>query len=236
MIPSETIIYGTGILNRINLKHDKKNDSIHGRIGIKTNDNNIVSFNVYQKRVMNNGKNNPRFKAFNTVMKDYKDISNVDDPNDADIVTIKESNMNFPNAKITVKTDFNLGNSNVMVYKNLNIITRKVGENPKYGMIFKIYGCYVEDIKGSYIKCRIIDFNNHAQPILLRNKKRKDIKKDTVIDVGGYITEGLENGYPVCEYDLINIRVSKNYSKEDFIKPIKNYEDNVKKQTNKSPF
>lgn len=232
--PSETIITGTGLLNRIKLTD--KNGIISGVISIRISDNNIVSFTIYQREITSSGKKNPSYLSLKTVMNEYKDVTQVENIEDADIVTIKDSkNKAFPNAKIYIKTDFINQSPKNYVRKSVNFINREIKKKDDYKMIFKIYGCYVEKIDGNILTCRIIDYNKRAVPMTLNNVNSYVIEQGQVLDVGGFIIEGLKDGEPVCNYDISVVRKS-DYCVDDFIQAIENYNLYVKKQVQSSPF
>ena len=236
--PSQTIIYGSGILNRIKLQLNDEQDIIRGHISIRTYENDIVSFRVFQKKVTSRGKINPSFKSMKTVMESYKDCSMVDDSSKADVVCIKESkNKQFPNAKIYVTTKYDMNSVKSNTSKSVNFISRIKDHNiNQHKMIFKVYGCYVEEIYKETIKCRIIDHNYNAVQINLHSKNNEDLTIGQVIDVAGYIREGLNNGESVCDYIIRNFRESVDYTKDMFKEGINNYKNYIEELSKDSPF
>ena len=226
---SITNIYGSGILNRIKLK--EKNGVIMGNISIKTTNNNIVSFNVYQSEMTNSNKKNPSYKAFKTIMNDYKD-STTDNP---DKVSIKLRDK-YPNAMINVRTLSDSNGVTTQVMKNLRFLNRV--DEVTNNIIFKIFGCYVENLNDSKLDCRILNYKEEAVPIRLINKSNSDIEVGQVLDVVGYIREGLRNGLPVCEYQISRIRDSdsESHNVDEFIKGIKKYKQYTDSLTLESPF
>lgn len=232
---SKTLICGTGILNRIDLI--EKDDKIFGRMNIRVSKNNIVSFRVNQSKKTSGGKINPCYRALQTMMREYKDVTMVENIEDADIVSIQE-NKNFPNASFYSNISYDMKRQKVYdnPIKNLKLVTRKAKTNKKY-MVFKSYGIYVEDIKNSLVKCRMIDYRGRATKFNFINNKDIKIEKDTVLDIVGTIKEGLDYGIPSCSYNIHKVRKSDLITKDDFYKAINKYDEYVDSlKDEESPF
>ena len=186
---------------------------------------------MYQNETTSSGKLNPSFRAMKSVMNRYKD-STVDD---TDIVEIRCSNNDkFPNAKIYVSTKYDMNFVTNKTNKSVNFISR-IKPKTNYNMIFKIYGCYVENIIGDNLHCRIIDYNNYALPIILKSDN-VNISIGEVIDTVGYIREGLYNGECVCDYLVKRVRKSEEYNYDMFRDGIFNYNEYINELTSESPF
>jgi len=226
-MPSITSIYGSGILNRIDLKD--KNELIRGYLSIKTTNNNIISFNVYQPKITSNNKINPSYKAFKTIMSKYKDSTN-ENP-DRVAIRLKDK---YPNAGINVRTLNNSEGITTQVMKNLRFLNR-VDESDD-NIIFKILGCYVENLEGTNLNCRILNYHEQSVPIKLINKSKTDISKEQVLDVVGYIREGLRDGIPVCEYQVVKVRKSEDYNVKNFIDGMEKYKEYTDSLMIESPF
>lgn len=234
MESSKTSVYGCGYLNRIRLTLNDEKDVIRGFISIRTSQDNIVTFNVFQNKLTSNGKNNPAFKSMLTVLEQYKDVTMVDSYELADIVEIKENGIIFPNAKIypMVKNNSN-GVSNTII-KSVNFITRNVKSN-KMRIVFKIYGVMVDNIIGDKLYCSIIDHNQIAHEIILKNTC-SGINKNDILNVAGLIREGMDETLPVCDYIIKKFETNNEYSISDFETAKVNYTKYVDGLQEDSPF
>lgn len=186
---SKSLIYGCGYLNRIKLK-ESKDGYIYGFLSIRTSQNNVVSFNVYQHEITKNNKENPSYKCFKTVMEEYKDFTT----GNPDFVEIKIRE-NFPNANLYF---------NGRIHKNLKFITRTA---PKPSRIaFKIYGVKVTEVDGENIICEYLDYDISLREIPFLNKTKVEISVGDIIDATGIIVEGLYDGLPVDSFHIKNVR------------------------------
>jgi len=232
--PSQILIYGAGYLNRIALKLNDEADSIRGKISIRTSNNNIVTFSVFQNKLTGNGKENPAFKSMQTVMNEYKDSTMVGSFTDADVVEIKDSGFKFPNAKLYGSIKYDGEKITESIMKSVNFITRKVTLE-KFRIVFKIYGLHVVSVKNGIIKGEIIDYNKIAHKITLSCNDDK-IKDKDILNVVGVINEGLRDGLPICEYQIVKFSETNEYKKEDFDLARENYKKTIEELAQDCPF
>lgn len=187
---TKTYIYGSGQLNRIKLK--QADGYIHGFLSIKTYQNNIVSFNVYQSEFTKNNKINPSYKGLQTVMNEYKD-STTGNP---DYVQIK-LNDKYPNADIQFRRN--------SLIKNVKFISR-IGEC-KSCMVFKIYGVRVDEVSVKSAKFTALTYNKKLCSFELNNNGIEFVKNN-IYDIVGYIHEGLIEGNPIDTLYITKSRLS----------------------------
>ena len=235
MNTSKTLICGKGILNKIHLV--EKEDRIFGNINIRISANNIVSFKANEKKITRNGKINPSYKALRTMSKEYKDTTMVQNIEDADIITI-QNNFEYPNANFYNMINYDMNKDKIYHnnFKKIKLATRKETKL-KQRIIFKSYGVYVEKIEGKYIYTRLIDYKSLAQKQTFYNYNDVDIKEGEILDIIGTIFEGLIQGVPCCNYNIVKARKSFVITMEDVKNSIINYEKYIQDiRTQESPF
>lgn len=206
---TQSIIFGSGYLNRIKLK--EKDSAIYGYISIRTSSNNVVTFNVYQSEYTNSNKENPSYKCFKKVMSEYNDVTS----GNPDYVEIKE-NEKYPNANIYINGECR---------KTLKFITRS--KEKQSSIKFKIFGAKIISIDKKSITCDILQYNNEIKEMIFSTGKLTDFKIGDIIDITGWVIEGLYDGLPTDKFLISNTRLSE--FNIDFSK-------GIKKQNNEDPF
>lgn len=185
-----------------------------------------------------NGKENPSFKVFKTVMNEYKDFTMTNSIEECDKVEIKLSNnISFPNATIYSKTYYSEKTEGITTnhYNTLNFIHR-INNIQNIGIYFKAYGVYIENIKNNRAQCRIIDYKEIAQPIEFTVMNNNiNFQCGDIVDVIGKIREGIEGGEYINEYRIIKVRKSNQFSKDNIELAIQNY-NNYLKEIQELPF
>lgn len=197
---TKSCICGGGTLNRINLK--QADGYIHGNLSIKTSDNNIVSFHVFQNELTRNNKNNPSYSLMQKIMDDYKDCTS-DNPDKVEIVP----NSEYPNGSMRFKFDEH--------FKNIKRISKT--DEPSNRIIFKIYGLMVNKFDGKYVYCTAMDYEKKMSDLKIVSSD--EYEKGSVYDIVGYINEGLVDGIPID--NLVATRSRKSEEEIDFSEGIR---------------
>ena len=175
----------------------QKEKSIKGTIGIKTGENEVVRFDVFQSSENASGKENFKFKSFKTIMEEYEKGDKV-------FIGVNKKFPQFPNAEIRIDA-YEDSEKVVTKPKNyLNLINRsKDDSNFEYGLKFKISDFVVDLVEEEYsdivatgrgvLKGRVIDYKGVAKPIELKLTEegfkyaKTNWKEDDVIDVAGVV-------------------------------------------------
>lgn len=147
-------ITGSGYVNKINLTKDEEKGYIRGRIGIRVDKDNVVNFDVFESKVnKGSGKDNFKYKAFETIMNEYVDASMVEDYKEATKVFIGENKEfpQFPNATIDVSIYESQGAVQTTVKNKLSLMNRIKDDKPVYaGLKFSIDGFIVKELVPEY--------------------------------------------------------------------------------------
>lgn len=173
-------ITGAGYVNKINLTNE--NGVIKGTLSIRLSDNNIVVFDVYESQLTSTGKENFKFKVFQTVMNEYVDSTQVDDYTLATKVFIGENKKypQFPNATINVNIYESEDTIQIRTKNSLKLLNRLKDNQEIYlSMRFKIEGFIVEELVPEYtesgletgrgiLRGYIVDYNGIARPLELK--------------------------------------------------------------------
>lgn len=172
-----------------------------------------------------NNKKNPSYKAFKTVLDEYKDFTMVNNIKECDKIEIKlSSNITFPNATITSRTFYSEKTEKLENHHSnkLNFLHR-IDNIHKPGIYFKIYGAYIENVKEEIIESKIIDYKNMAQPICFKNTEKIQLNDNEIFDVIGKIREGIQDGEYTNEYRIIKVRKSEKFTLKDIEVAKQNY-------------
>lgn len=174
----------------------QKEKLIKGTIGIKTGENEVVRFDIFQM-AEHNEKENFKFKAFKTIMEEYEKGNKV-------FIGVNKKFPHFPNAEIKIDV-YEDSEKIVTKTKNyLNLINRsKQDSDFEYGLKFKISDFIIDSIEEEFndvsatgrgiLTGRVVDYKGIAKPIELKLTKegfeyaKANWRENDVVDVAGIL-------------------------------------------------
>lgn len=183
MSTKQSIAYitGSGYVNKVNLKDE--NGVIKGSLSVRLSDDSVVVFNIYEPQFYGeNKKENFKYKAFQTIINEYIDSTQVENYTEATKVFIGENKKfpQFPNASIDVNVYESQGTIQVTPRNRLGLINRlKDGQQVYPSMRFGITGFIADELLPEYdeygmatgrgvLKGYIVDYSGTARPLELK--------------------------------------------------------------------
>lgn len=174
-------ITGSGYVNKVNLTNE--NGVIKGTLSVRLSEDNVIVFDVYEPQFFaGNNKENFRYKAFNTIIKEYIDATQVEDYTQATKIFIGENKRfpHFPNATIDVNIYESQGAIQIRSRNSLKLLNRLKDNQQVYpSMRFGIEGFIVDELVPEYneagmetgrgvLRGFIVDYNGVARPLELK--------------------------------------------------------------------